>query len=65
MSTATVGYGEYAIKHFAGLLLRVWQRSLPASITGIAVRAENLDRSSMADFVRILQRYDKDLDGRS
>ena len=65
MSTATVGYGEYAMKHFAGLLLRVWQRSLPASITRIAVRAENRDRSSMADFVRILQRYDKDLDGRS
>ena len=65
MSTATVGYREYAMKHFAGLLLRVWQRSLSASITRIAVRAENRDRSSMADFVRILQRYDKDLDGRS
>ena len=65
MSTATVGYREYAMKHFAGLLLRVWQRSLPASITRIAVRAENRDRSSMADFVRILQRYDKDRDGRS
>ena len=65
MSTATVGYGEYAMKHFAGLLLRVWQRSQPASNTQIAVEAENRDRSSMAEFVRILRTYDQGQYGRS
>lgn len=65
MSTATVGYREYAMKDIADLLLRVWQRSQPASMTRIAVKAENRDRWSMADFVRILQKYDKDRYDRS
>jgi hypothetical protein len=65
MSTATVGCREYAMKGIADLLLRAWQRSQPASNTPIAVKAENRDRSSMADFVRILQTYDQDRYGRS
>jgi hypothetical protein len=65
MSTATVGCREYAMKNIADLLLRVWQRSQPASNTQLAVMAENRDRSSMADFVRILQAYDQDQYGRS
>jgi len=43
------------MKNIADLLLRVWQKSRPASNTQVAVMAENRDRSSMADFVRILQ----------
>jgi hypothetical protein len=53
------------MKEIAGFLLRVWQRSEPASNAPIAVKAENRDRSSMADFVRILQTYDQDRYGRS
>jgi hypothetical protein len=64
MSTATVGCREYAMKDIADLLLWVWQRSQPAPNTQIAVKAENRDRSSMADFVRILQMYDQDRYGR-
>ena len=63
--TATVGCREYAMKNIADHLLRVWQRSQPASNTQVAVMAENRDRSSMADFVRILQAYDQDQYGRS
>ena len=48
------------MKNIADLLLRVWQRSQPAPNTQVAVMAENRDRSSMADFVRILQAYDQD-----
>jgi hypothetical protein len=51
--------------NIADLLLRVWQRSQPESNTQVAVMAENRDRSSMADFVRILQAYDQDRYGRS
>jgi hypothetical protein len=65
MSIAAIGCREYAMKDIADLLLRVWQRSEPASNTPIAVKAETLDRSSMADFVRILQTYDQDRYGRS
>jgi hypothetical protein len=65
MSSTTVGCREYAMKDIADLLLRVWQRSQPGSNTQIAVKAENRDRSSMADFVRILQTYDQDRYGRS
>jgi hypothetical protein len=65
MSTARVGCREYAMKDIADLLLRVWQRRQPASNTQIAVKAEGRDQSSMADFVRILQRYDQDRYGRS
>ena len=60
MSTATVDYREYAMKNIADVLLRVWQRSQPGSNTLVAVMTENRDRSSMADFVRILQAYDQE-----
>jgi hypothetical protein len=53
------------MKNIADLLLRVWQRSQPASNTQVAVMAENRDRSSMADFVRILKAYDQDRYGGS
>ncbi len=53
------------MKNIADLLMRVWQRSQPASNTQVAVMAENWDRSSMADFVRILQSYNQDRYGRS
>jgi hypothetical protein len=52
------------MKDIAALLLRVWQRSQPACNTQVAVVAENRDRSSTADFVRILQAYDQDQYGR-
>ncbi|WGD50295.1 hypothetical protein QA641_32525 [Bradyrhizobium sp. CB1650] len=64
VSTATVGCREYAMKYIADLILRVWQRSHPTSNTQVAVMAENRDRSSMADFVRILQAYDQNQCGR-
>jgi hypothetical protein len=51
------------MKNIADLLRRVWQRSQPGSNTQVAVMAENRDRSSMADFVRILQAYDQDMCG--
>jgi hypothetical protein len=53
------------MKNIAGLLMRVWQRSQPAPNTQVAFMVENRDRSSMADFVRILQAYDQDQYGRS
>ena len=53
------------MEQIADLLRWVWQRSQPASNTPVAVMTENLDRSSMADFVRILQAYDQDWAGRS
>jgi hypothetical protein len=56
---------EYAMEQIADLLRWVWQRSQPASNTQVAVLAENRDRSSMADFVRILQAYDQDWHRRS
>jgi len=65
VSTATVGCRGYAMKNIADLLLRVWQRSQTTSNTQVAVMAENRDRSSMADFVRILKAYDQDRYGRS
>jgi hypothetical protein len=51
------------MKQIADLLLRVWQRRQRASNTPVAVMTENRDRSSMADFVRILQAYDRDWHG--
>jgi hypothetical protein len=48
------------MKNIADLLLRFWQRSQPASNTQAAAMAENRDRSSLAEFVRILQAYDQD-----
>jgi hypothetical protein len=62
---ATVGCGEYAMKDIADLLMRLWQGSQPASNTQVAAGIKNQDRSSMADFVRILQAYDQDQYGRS
>jgi hypothetical protein len=53
------------MKNIADLLLRVWQRSQPGSNAQVAVMPENTDRSSMADFVRILQAYDQDRYGRN
>ena len=53
------------MKNIADLLLRVWQRSQTASNAQVAVMAENRDRSSMADFVRILQACDQERYGRS
>jgi hypothetical protein len=50
------------MKLLVDLLKRVWQRGRP---DGYTVRAsEGEDRSSMADFVRILQMHDRD-SGRS
>jgi hypothetical protein len=53
------------MKNIADLPPWVWQRSQPASNTQAAVMAENRDRSSMADFVRILQAYDQERYDRS
>jgi hypothetical protein len=53
------------MKDIADLLMRFWQGSQPASDTQVAVMAKTQDRSSMADFVRILQAYDQDQYGRS
>ncbi|MDI3561825.1 hypothetical protein [Bradyrhizobium sp. Arg816] len=53
------------MKNIAYLLVRFWQGSQPASNTQVAAMAENRDRSSMADFVRILQAYDQDQYGGS
>ena len=52
------------MKIIADLLMRLRQGSQPASNTQVAL-AENRDRSSMADFVRILRTYDQDQYGRS
>lgn len=60
VSTVTAGCKEYAMRNIADLLVRFWQGSQPASDTQVAAVAENRDRSSMADFVRILQAYDQD-----
>ncbi|WP_164934562.1 hypothetical protein [Bradyrhizobium zhanjiangense] len=48
------------MRNIADLLVRFWQGTEPASDTQVAAVAENRDRSSMADFVRILQAYDQD-----
>jgi len=53
------------MKNIADFLTRFWQGSQPASNTQVAATAENRDRSSMADFVRILQAYDQDPFGRA
>ncbi|QOZ66304.1 hypothetical protein WN72_07695 [Bradyrhizobium arachidis] len=65
VSTATLGRREYAMKNITDLLMRFWQGSQSTSNTEVAAIAENRDRSSMADFVRILQSYDQDQYGRS
>jgi hypothetical protein len=48
------------MKQVADLLRRVWQANQPASDTQAPVMTDEGDRSSMADFVRILQTYDRD-----
>jgi hypothetical protein len=53
------------MKNTADLVMWIWQRSQPASNTPVAAMAENQDRSSTADFVRILQAYDQDQYGGS
>jgi hypothetical protein len=51
------------MKLIVELLRRVWQRS-PADTEAYAIRAsDGGDRSSMADFVRILQMHDRDRGG--
>lgn len=47
------------MRNIADLLTRFWQGRQPASNAHVVVMAENRDRSSMADFVRILQAYDQ------
>ena len=49
------------MRNIADLLMRLWQGSQLASDTQVADMAKNQDRSSMADFVRILQAYDRAL----
>lgn len=53
------------MRNIADLLMRYWQGSQSTANTEVASIAENRDRSSMADFVRILQSYDQDQYGRS
>jgi hypothetical protein len=53
------------MKSIADLLIRFRQGSRPASNAQVAAMTENRDRSSMAEFVRILQVYDQDQYGRS
>ena len=53
------------MKNIADLILRVWQRSQPRPNAQVAVIAANRDRSSMADFVRILQACDQEQYGRN
>ncbi|WP_407192678.1 hypothetical protein [Bradyrhizobium sp. STM 3566] len=48
------------MRNIADLLVRFWQANQPASDIQVAAVAEHRDQSSMADFVRILQAYDRD-----
>ena len=47
------------MKHIAAFLILLWQAGPSASNVKVAVNPEPRDRSSMADFVRILQVYDQ------
>lgn len=47
------------MKNIADVLTRFWQGNQPASNIRVAPKVDNRDRSSMADFVRILQYYDQ------
>jgi hypothetical protein len=51
--------GEYAMRNIADLLMWFWPGRQTAANTEVADMADNRDRSSMADFVRILQTYDQ------
>jgi hypothetical protein len=48
------------MKQVADFLRRVWQGNRPASNIQIPMLSDHRDRSSMADFVRILQAQDRD-----
>lgn len=48
----------------ADLLIRFRQGGRPASNSQVAAMTESRDRSSMAEFVRILRVYDQDQYGR-
>jgi len=50
------------MKQITDLVRRLWQ-SQPAPNFQMPITADNRDRSSMADFVRILQAYDRDRPG--
>ncbi len=50
------------MKQIADLVRRLWQ-SQTAPNFQMPITADNRDRSSMADFVRILQAYDRDRQG--
>jgi hypothetical protein len=52
------------MKQIADLVRRLWQ-SQPAPTFQMPTTADKRDRSSMADFVRILQAYDRDRQGSS
>jgi len=56
-----VGAESTPMRNIADFLMRFWQGNQRASNGQIAAMAENGDRSSMADFVRILQAYDQAL----
>ena len=49
----------YAMRLIATLLQRVWQRQSANETDAAARFADRRDRSSMADFVRILQAQDR------
>jgi len=53
------------MRNVADVVMRFWAGRRPASTTQVTVMVENRDRSSMADFVRILQIYDQNQYGRS
>ncbi|GLR90741.1 hypothetical protein [Bradyrhizobium iriomotense] len=48
------------MKQIVDLLKRVWQRGRPETDGYILRASEGDDRSSMADFVRILQMHDRE-----
>ncbi|MBW7964414.1 hypothetical protein ACNJX9_30180 [Bradyrhizobium sp. DASA03076] len=47
------------MRNIADLLMWFWPGRQTAANTEVADMADNRDRSSMADFVRILQTYDQ------
>src|ERR1700730_816386 len=56
---ATVGCRAHVMKTITDLLRRVLQGSQPGPNTQTPIMADHRDRSSMADFVRILQAQDR------
>jgi hypothetical protein len=51
------------MKLIAHLVRRALQRSQPGPTSETGMRIDNQDRSSMSDFVRILQSHDHDRQG--